>query len=85
MSVKIIFRCSPGVNQFHVSHLSQVSSRSSQSQQQAATWLRSPSLFTYSQQHKVSSSSRTLLARFFMTDSLTAYQIIKRCISTIIN
>lgn len=53
-----------------ISHLSQASSRSSQSQQQAATWLRSPCLFTYSQQHNVSSSFRcTLVARFFMTDS----------------
>lgn len=53
-----------------VSYLSQASSRSSQSQQQAATWLRSPCLFTYSQQHNVSSSLRcTLVARFFITDS----------------
>lgn len=51
-------------------HLSQASSRSSQSQQQAATWLRSPCLFTYSQQHNISSSVRcTLVARFFMADS----------------
>lgn len=54
-----------------VSHRSQASSRSSQSQQQAATWLRSPCLFTYSQQHNVSASSsrHTLLTRFFITDS----------------
>lgn len=55
-----------------MSHLSQASSRSSQSQQQAATWLRSPCLFTYSQQHKVSSSSScsTLVALFFIAGSL---------------
>ncbi|TNN88836.1 hypothetical protein EYF80_000714 [Liparis tanakae] len=57
-------------------HNVRASSRSSQSQQQAPTWLRSPSRFTYSQQHSVASSSRPLLARFFMTGSLATYEII---------
>lgn len=58
--------------------LSKASSRSSQSQQQAATWLRSPRLFTYSQQHRLSPSSSssvfllTLAARFFMSAACEA-------------
>lgn len=63
--------------QIVASHLSQASSRSSQSQQQAATWLRSPWLFIYSQQHRLSSSSWTLFALFFMTNSCAAYQTLK--------
>lgn len=61
-----------------ISHLSQASSRSSQSQQQAATWLRCPCLFMYSQQHKTASSSSTFLACLFITESPAACQSFKK-------
>lgn len=55
-------------------HLSHASSRSSQSQQHAATWLRPPFLSTYSQQHKGSSGSGGLWTPLFMMITVLANQ-----------